>query len=331
MWIGSMVSYIKDRKRSAFIFLLFSAVFSLIFFLYGFPMEAVLYPFAICIFLGLFFWLMDFLRYLKKKERLLLLRREVGVTLEHLPSAECQMELLYQELLKELFRQKQECMDGNRGKYQELMEYYTIWAHQIKTPIAAMGLILQREDTKLTVEVRQELRRIEQYVEMVLAVLRLDSDTTDYVIREYELDDLIRQAVRKYAQQFIYRKIRLVYEPVGVKAVTDEKWLVFVLEQLLSNALKYTKSGSITISLEEPKTLCIRDTGIGIAPEDLPRIFEKGYTGYNGRSDKRASGIGLYLCRRILERLGHALTAESVPGQGTAIRIDFRQQELTVE
>ena len=120
------------------------------------------------------------------------------------------------------------------------------------------------------------------------------------------------------------RKLTLDYKPVDVSVVTDEKWLLFVIEQLLSNALKYTLSGSVSIYLEAPRTLCIADTGIGIAPEDLPRIFERGYTGINGRDDKKASGIGLYLCRRICLSLGHSITASSSEN-GTVIRIDMSQ------
>ena len=127
-----------------------------------------------------------------------------------------------------------------------------------------------------------------------MTFLRLDSESTDYVLKEYALDPIICQAVRKYAPAFIMRKLTLDYKPVDVSVVTDEKWLLFVIEQLLSNALKYTLSGSVSIYLETPRTLCIADTGIGIAPEDLPRIFERGYTGINGRDDKKASGIGLY-------------------------------------
>ena len=113
--------------------------------------------------------------------------------------------------------------------------------------------------------------------------------------------------------------------------LTDEKWLSFVIGQLVSNALKYTPSGSITITLLPDKKLCIRDTGIGIAPEDLPRIFENGYTGYNGRLDKKATGLGLYLCKRICTNLGHTITAESVPDEGTAITIGLEHPKLEVE
>ena len=216
--------------------------------------------------------------------------------------------------------------------YSDMVDYYTVWAHQIKTPIASMRLTLQNEDSELSRKVSEDLFRIEQYVEMVLCYLRLDSDSTDYVIRNLDLDNLIRQAVRRYSGQFIRRKIRLKYQPVHAQVISDEKWLQFVVEQVLSNAVKYTPSGgTVTIDLETPKTLCIRDTGIGIAPEDLPRVFERGYTGYNGRSDKKASGIGLYLCRRICHNLGHRITANSSPDSGTVIRIYLDQKKLEIE
>ena len=162
---------------------------------------------------------------------------------------------------------------------------------------------------------------VEQYVQMALQYLRMEKMTSDLVFARYDLDALIRQAVRKYAPLFIRRKIILSYEPVHCEVLTDEKWLVFVLEQILSNALKYTKSGSIHIYLspDAPKTLVIEDTGIGIAPEDLPRIFEKGYTGCNGRADKRSTGIGLYLCRQIMEKLSHTIRIESEMGAGTKV------------
>ena len=217
------------------------------------------------------------------------------------------------------------------ARYADMMDYYTVWAHQIKTPIAAMALQLNQEDSALGRGLRAELMRVEQYVEMVLAYLRLDSESTDYVIREYDLDGIVRQAVKRFAGEFIARHLTLNYQPLNARVVTDEKWLLFVVEQVISNALKYTQSGGVTITLEAPKTLCIRDTGIGIAPEDLPRVFDKGYTGCNGRTDKKASGIGLYLCRRVCRKLGHGIDAQSSPGEGTVIRIDLSQRQLERE
>ena len=188
------------------------------------------------------------------------------------------------------------------GKYRDMVDYYTLWAHQIKTPIASMDLQLQSQDTPLARQLSVELARIGQYVEMVLVFLRLDSESTDYVFREYDLDALVRRSLRGFAGEFISRKLKLCYTPMELSVVTDEKWLSFVVEQVLSNALKYTPEGSVFVYLEEPDTLCIRDTGIGIAAEDLPRIYEKSFTGCQGRADHRASGIGLYLCKRICDR-----------------------------
>ena len=213
-----------------------------------------------------------------------------------------------------------------------MVDYYTAWVHQIKTPIAAMRLTLQLDDTPNGRKLMSQLLRIEQYVDMVLMYLRLDEGTSDYVICACDVDDVIRQSLRKFAGEFIDRRLTLHYQPVGLTAVTDEKWLGFVVEQVLSNALKYTpEGGSITIDAEQPATLCIRDTGIGIAPEDLPRIFDRGYTGHNGRTHRQASGIGLYLCRRICRDLGHTITAASAVGEGTVIRLELSRRTGPLE
>ena len=330
-----MSAYLKMHRKGVCIFLLFSLIFLVVFILYDLPWEAVAYAAALCGFFGALLLIWDYGRFRTKCRQLRLMQKEICLGLDRLPMAEHELDELYQELLRILYQQKQQSMDDSSRSYQELMEYYTIWAHQIKTPIAAMDLILQQEtsvgDSAAARELSEELKRIRQYVDMVLVVLRLDSDSTDYVIQEYELDDILKQAVKKYATQFIYKKLTLHYEPVNRKVLTDEKWLLFVVEQVLSNALKYTRNGSIDIFLEEQDTLCIRDTGMGIAPEDLPRIFEKSYTGYNGRSDKKASGIGLYLCRRICQKLSHTIAADSVVGEGTTIRIGLGRQDLEIE
>lgn len=211
------------------------------------------------------------------------------------------------------------------------MDYYTTWVHQIKTPISVMRMNLQGEDTEEHRELLAELFRVEQYVEMALNWMRLGSDSKDFLFREYALDGIIRQAIRKYAPQFIRRRIRLVYEPAEGKVLTDEKWLLFIIEQLLSNAVKYTQQGSVSIRVVPEKVLEIEDTGIGIAPEDVPRIFEKGFTGYNGRADKKSTGLGLYLCRLTAEKLSHKISVESQVGVGTKVSIDLHSDTLWVE
>lgn len=318
--------YLRQHKKAVFVFVLFCLIFASVFALYHLPVGAVFYPALLCAVLGSFFLIFDFYRAYRKYQFLMKLEKLPAAMIEELPRVGSLEDFGYQQIIRKLKEEQRQKEDRMNMRYSDMIDYYTVWVHQIKTPIASMRLNLQKEDSAFSRKISEDLFRIEQYVEMVLCYLRLDSDSTDYVIQEYDLDGIIKQAVRKLAGQFIGKKIRLVYSPPDVKVVTDEKWLLFVLEQVLSNALKYTESGSITIGLEEPETLYVRDTGIGIAPEDLPRIFEKGYTGYNGRSDKKASGLGLYLCRRICGNLGHTIDVDSTPGVGTTVRIRLEQK-----
>ncbi len=325
-------AYWKQCRKGLGIFLLFSLIFLGVFLLYGISIEAVVYPAILCGLLGLIFLALDMHRAWRTYRQLEILKTLPAPLMEPFPEPDTMEAAEYQEIIRTLREGQKQLESGMALRYEEMVEYYTIWAHQIKTPIASMRLTLQNEDSELSRRLSEDLLRIEQYVEMVLCYLRLDSSSTDYVFQEYDLDSIVKQAVRKFAGQFIRRKIRLDYQPLHTRVVTDEKWLLFVVEQVLSNALKYTPAaGTVTIDLEEPKTLCIRDTGIGIAPEDLPRVFEKGYTGYNGRNDKKASGIGLYLCRRICKNLNHVISVDSSLDSGTVVRIRLEQVKLGKE
>ena len=309
-------------------FLLFSALFAVSFWLYHLPIRAVWYPAALCLVLGLGLLLLDFRAVRVRHETLQILLRQLPVLPQELPAAPEIAEADYAALTAALCSQQSRLLTQMNGRYQDMIDYYTLWAHQIKTPIASMRLSLQAEDSARSRRLLQELSRTEQYVEMVMVYIRLDGGS-DLVLRSCSVDAIVRASVRRFAGEFITHRLKLDYTPLDVSCVTDEKWLRFVVEQVLSNALKYTREGGISIYLEAPKTLVIRDTGIGIAPEDLPRIFEKGFTGYNGRGDQKASGLGLYLCRRVCAKLGHTITAESTPDHGTAIRIGLDQQAVT--
>ena len=323
--------YLKYRKKSVYMYLLFVAIFLLTFSLYHLPAPAVLYPAALCALIAIAFAAADYRREKKRRETLSGIK-EAGIELcEKLPEAISGLEESYREMVFAFCGEYMRAAEKSRVAYEEMMNYYTLWAHQIKTPIASMRLQLQNEDSEFSRKLQSDLGRIEQYVSMVLTYLRLGSDSTDYVFREYDLDDIVRPAVKKLSGDFIGKKLSLEYKPLHTTVLTDEKWLFFVIEQLLTNAVKYTQNGTVSIYMEPPKTLCIKDTGIGIAPEDLPRVFEQGYTGFNGRADMRASGIGLYLCRRITSNLGHKLTAESALGKGTTLRIDLETKKRVTE
>ena len=309
--------YLRSKALKIGAFLLFALLFLVSFRLYHLPLAAVWYPSALCAALGLVILLLDFRRVRQRHLELQQILKSLPTLPETLPQPQAVLEEDYRALTRALLAQQRTLETQLNSRYQDMLDYYTLWAHQIKTPIASMRLSLQ-----------QELSRAEQYVGMVMVYLRLTDGGSDFVLRTCDLDAIVRQAVRRFAGEFITRKLKLCYEPLNAACVTDEKWLLFVVEQVLSNALKYTREGSITITMEHPKALVIRDTGIGIAPEDLPRIFEKGYTGYNGRGDQKASGLGLYLCRTICRKLGHSITAESAPDEGTAIRIGLSQRQV---
>lgn len=322
-----LIQYLRSRAAAILLFVLFAGIMAFSFSLYHLPVRAVLYPAVLCALLGLAALAVGFLRALRM-HKLISGLREMDTELPEVRDVEAAD---YREIVRLLQEQNREARTRAETEMSAMMDYYTLWAHQIKTPIASMRLRLQEDDTPQARTLLSDLGRIERYVSMVLTYLRLEGSSTDYVIRETDLDSILRPVFKQFAGEFISRKLKLDYTPVNKRVLTDEKWLAFVAEQLLSNALKYTPAGSVSVYLEEPAVLCVRDTGIGIAPEDLPRVFERSYTGLTGRADKRASGLGLSLCRQVCDRLGHGLSIESVPDQGTTVRVDLGTRKLDME
>ena len=321
------VRYVRSRLAAIALALACALLFAASFALYRLPLAAVLYPAGLCLALGLIAMAADFARVRRAHLRL----RMLDILEAELPEARDVEAEDYRQLALLLRRRQREARTRAEADMSDMVAYYTLWAHQIKTPIAAMRLQLQDEDSPRARALLADLGRIERYVEMVLTYLRLEGDGTDYVIREYDLDGILRPVFKQFAGEFIGRRLRLDYAPVNLRVLTDEKWLAFVVGQVLSNALKYTPEGAISVYLEPPAVLCVRDTGIGIAPEDLPRVFERSYTGFAGRADRRASGLGLYLCKRVCDNLRHGISIESAPGAGTTVRIDFARRELPVD
>ncbi len=314
--------YLKSRLKVLVLLVVVEGIFVSSYFLFDLPAVTVLYPLVLSSVAILIAGVIDFLIVYNKHSRL---KRN------DLPQASGPLEKDYREIINKLKEEQEYSRQKTTSDFNNMVEYYTVWAHQIKTPIASMRLQIQSVDSDLARRLDGDLNRIEAYVEMVLTFLRLDSDSTDYVIRKIDLDAVIRPAIRKFARDFISKKLTMDFKPTEYKVLSDDKWLSFVIEQVLSNAVKYTKKGGIKVYMDEPGILCIEDTGIGISAEDLPRVFENGYTGFNGREDKRASGIGLYLCKRICDNLGHKIYAESEPGVGTKIRIDMNIKEIGIE
>lgn len=328
----SICSFLKIRKVPIIIFTGIVVIFGILFYLYDIPFDAIIYGCelsfvwcAVCLFI-------DFYKYYKRHKLLHINREQFFDDAERLPEYMDIIEYDYQELAKKLYQAKQELISKNRIAKKELLDYYGMWVHQIKTPIAALDILLQNTERMLyqldekemmqkaisVSDMKMELFKIEQYVEMALNYLRVEDISSDLVFKKHELDDMVRQVIRKYAKIFISKKIKIDFKLTKACIVTDEKWFIFVLEQIISNALKYIKKGQIFIYMKE-KSLVIEDTGIGIPAEDLPRIFEKGFTGYNGRENKKSTGIGLYLCKNIMDKLQWNITVDSEVGSGTKI------------
>ncbi len=328
-----LVSYVKRHISIIVSAGIAIVLFFIVFSLYDLPIEAVGYASVLSVVVVSLFGMVRFYFYYKRQQKLQWLMQTVTLSEEKFPQPQDRIEEDYQEIIRILSERYTKMLSDVDGKLSDMMDYYTMWAHQIKTPIAAMRLVLQSEETSVSEELQEQLFKIEQYVGMVLQYLRVESMSGDLLLSRYDLDDIVKQAIKKHSKSFIRKKISLHYEEIHKKVLTDEKWLVFVLEQLISNALKYTTSGSISIYLDHElnDTLVIEDTGIGICSEDLPRVCEKGYTGYNGRADKKSTGIGLYLCKRILNKLSHTLMISSEVSKGTKVSIDLAAKELTVE
>lgn len=318
-----LIKYLKDRKLIFIAILFWIAIFSSVFALCGIEFKYVWYPTVLGCMALVICLVVDFVCYYKKCRSLTIVENSIDVTLDNLPKTSNQIEKMYTELLKLLTNEKNEEINNILNSKKETMEYVTLWSHQIKTPITALQLLANDTDEEIRIEILNRLFEIEQYQDMMLQYLRLEGGGSDYVLADYSVKDMVNQAVKYFARIFISKGISVkIQVDESRKVVTDEKWMVFVLKQLISNALKYTSKGEICISFDNDELL-IKDSGIGIAKEDLPRIFDRGYTGYNGRKDKKATGLGLYLTKQILDRLNHKIEIDSQIGVGTRVFIKF--------
>ena len=323
--------YLKDRLFFIMIYVVSVLICLCVFKLYDLELEAFAYAFMILCVLLVVCFLFDYYKYYKKHQTLLTLRSNSNVSL----SCDLQDSSLigedYHKILVAMKEYHNQYVESSDSKMHDLEDYFTMWVHQAKLPIAAMKLLLEDENLSRS-EIKLQLLRMDQYTDMVLAYLRLNSTHTDFLFKELELDDLIRQSIRRFSTEFIRKHIQLSFKETKDVILSDEKWLVFVLEQILSNSLKYTnENGLISIYMKSKHILVIEDNGIGISASDLNRVFEKGYTGMNGRSDKTASGLGLYLCKNILDMLNHKITIESSVGKGTRVLLDLTHFEGRIE
>ena len=338
-----LTNFIKQNYIWILMIVTMSCIHLLYMYLIGARKQDLVYAAVLDAILLLITVLVGFFRYSSKVKALSnALERPVEEQAQ-LPEATDDVEMLYQRLLENQSIARSESESSAAIRQSQMRDYYSMWVHQIKTPISAMKLLLEVEREELGQLIcddeqsqyllsdnmdsfEDELFRIEEYVSMALQYQRVSSTENDFVLEKVSVDGVIRDTIKKYAKIMIRRHIGINYSGTGQEVYTDGKWLAFMLEQILSNAIKYTPQGVVTIETAEEKDrffVTIKDTGIGIKAEDLPRVFEKGYTGYNGHADKKATGIGLYLCRQMADKLGHTIRMESEIVKGTKVWIGF--------
>ncbi len=318
--------YFKENFKLYLLYILFLGLTFLTLRLHHLPLQPFADIFLFLTFVLAVYSLIQIYVYVRKNRQLQkLAQRELTSQLrKFLPKAATRSEQFYQEMLLRALEEKdlqQQQIVENKA---EILEDFGLWLHQIKTPLAGLDLLVQSEQPD-QLQMKGELFKINEYLQMMLNYLRQNLDHEDLLIEKIELEPLVKEMLRKYALFFSQKNLRLVLKPLKVTVYSDRKWLTFILEQLLFNAIKYTNNGEIAWYWQDEQ-LVLADTGIGIRAEDLPRIFEKGYTGYNGREQQRASGLGLYLCQLIAPKIGVRLKITSTLGQGTRVWIAFPEE-----
>lgn len=312
--------YLRHRRAVLLLFLAVLVFFPLIHFLSGLPMASIYYSLLILAFLLFVGLSVDGLLYRQRSRMLTEIRAHISLHDHDLPPAASSIEEQYQGIIAELYRMLDSSRHELEAAHADRIEYYTMWVHQIKTPIAAIRLALESGEHSPVIQ--QELFKIEQYAEMALHFVKLSNLQADLVFGEYELADIVRESVKKYAPLFIGKKLSVAMNDLDARVTTDSKWLSFIIEQFLSNAIKYTSRGGVKL-FWDGEALILEDSGMGICARDMERVFEKGFTGYNGRLDKRASGIGLYMARKAADALSVRLHLTSEEGKGTRVELRF--------
>lgn len=251
--------------------------------------------------------------------------------LSSIPIPKTNEQRIYYELIKKIYDEQNVKINKLYEEKKDNLEFITSWVHEVKTPISVSRLVIQSSDSKNIDEVlssiEDEIDKIDNYVEQALYYSRIDSFSEDYFINELNLQKLMKELVKKHAKTFISKRIGIELGELDENISSDKKWLLFIIDQVMSNSLKYTKEGGkINISLEKDvkeKRLIIKDNGIGIKSEDIERVFDKGFTGFNGREYTKSTGMGLYLAKKLARKLGHDISIESVYGEYTKVTIHF--------
>ena len=295
-------AYIRSIRNEISIILIILLFFALIFYVFSLPFDAYVLAISIILLLMCVRWWIKYLSF-KKNEHL----KDKVAYLEH-----------------ELAHVKNQQIEYRN----DVESYFLTWVHQIKTPITASQLLLERNEENVVNRVRQEIVHIDNYTSLALSYLKLLNEESDMTITKVTVDDLIRPLILKYRIQFIEQKTQIHYEKSEDIILTDAQWASIMIEQLLNNALKYAKGKDIWIDFDVAnQTLQIKDNGIGISKADIPKIFDKGYSGFNGRLNEQSTGIGLFIVQHIANHLNIQVTVQSELNHGTVFFIHFTKEK----
>lgn len=326
-----LIHFLFERRMIYGMYLVFWGLIFLTFYLYELSLIPFWDSFLFTFFVLITYSFVSFYRYFRKQKQLrLLATKDLQLnSLIFLPKAATLSEQTYQNALRLVLETKNQQQEALQQRQKDMLDDFGLWLHQIKTPVAALDLLIQSGQLEPRT-MKNELFKINEYLQMILNYMRQNLDQTDLVFQQISIDKVIKTVVKKYTTFFSQKNLSLQLENLTGKVNSDQKWLIFILEQIIFNAIKYTENGTISIAFEKNR-LIIRDTGMGIRAEDLPRVFEKGYTGMNGREQQRASGLGLYLSQQAANKLGCQLYIESQVKKGTEVVIVFPEEIAAYE
>ncbi|RKD22179.1 hypothetical protein SAMN02745883_00910 [Caminicella sporogenes DSM 14501] len=327
--------YILDKKYLILFYIILMGFISLVIYLdvtIKVRLDNILYINFVSIVLFLFYLIGEYLLYKRYYEDInYIIKNRKENIINCLPNFGTYIHSLYNKLLISIYEQQNKKIEKLCEEKRENLEFITSWVHEIKIPISVSRLIIENSAAKSKEEIleslEEEIDKIEKYVEQVLYHSRIDDFSKDYLINETDIEKVVKEVVKKHAKVFINKKIKIDIKDVNISVHTDKKWLMFIINQIVDNSLKYTeKGGYIKIYAEKDekeKRLIIEDNGIGIKKEDISRVFDRGFTGYNGRKNYKSTGMGLYLSKKLAVKLGHDITIESKFKKYTKIVIHF--------
>ena len=329
-------SFFKDNFLFIFVPLLLIFLQGLILYLSNAETELVSYISSLSISILIIFFILKFIFYYRKIKNYFDLVEQYEVNSESSDDEkfENRLDLSLSQIIslkniKKIILEREASIYKNRKMLTDQNDYFSLWIHQIKTPITSINILLQNMNSSKdeVFEIKRALLSIDNYTQMALHYLKLQRPDKDLDFLKFNLNEVLQNIFRKYRSIFIYKNIELNYKPCDLNIISDQVLFELMIEQIISNSLKYCgidgKRGILSIYIENqnPSVLVIEDNGIGISPSDLPKIFDKGYSGLNGRLSEKATGLGLYLAREISERLGCTLTINSLQGEWTRAEV----------